>query len=78
MANKPVVKGPVDGNAHSIIAAAGKAMRREGIGADKISEMSGRALAGDYNNLLNVVQEYVELDIGLDDDDDEDEEEGED
>lgn len=57
---KPVVKN-VDGNAFAIIGAAQRAMRNAGIPKETIDEMRTRAMAGDYNNLLCVVQEYVEF-----------------
>lgn len=59
---KPVVTGPVDGNAFAIIGAVTKALRRAGQ-ADKIDEFVGRAKEGDYDNLLAVAQEYVEFDL---------------
>lgn len=59
---KPVVKGPVDGNAFAVIGAARKALRRAGQG-DKVEEMTKKATSGDYDHLLAVIQEYVEFDL---------------
>lgn len=59
---KPVVEGPVDGNAFAILAVVRRALIRAGQG-DKVKEMMDRATSGDYDHLLGVVQEYVEFDL---------------
>ena len=60
------VGGPVkapglwsDGNAFSVMGAASKALRRKGAPATVIDEMRKRAMAGDYDNLLQVVMGYA-------------------
>lgn len=63
MANvKPVVKGPIDGNAFAIMGAVTKALKRAGL-VDKVAEYRTKAMAGDYNNLLAVSMEYVDFDL---------------
>ena len=63
----------VDGNAFCIMGYTANALKRAGL-RDKISEMHERATAGDYNNLICVCDEYVEMankELGLDEEDDE-------
>ena len=60
MAEKPVVKGPLDGNAFAVMGAVIKALKAAGQ-ADKVGEYQSRAMAGDYYNLLSVSQEYVDF-----------------
>jgi len=50
----------VDGNAFSVMGYTAKALRRVGLG-DKVSEMQERAMSGDYDNLLCVCMEYVDM-----------------
>jgi len=59
---KPVVRGPVDGNAFAVLGAVTRALRRAGQG-DKVEEYRKRATAGDYHTLLAVSMEYVEFDL---------------
>jgi len=60
---KPVVQGPVDGNAFAIIAAARKTLKDAGE-KDQVIEMQHRAFAvGSYDELLRIVMEYVEFDL---------------
>lgn len=65
--SKPIVKGPVDGNAFAIIGAVSKSLREAGQ-ADKITEMRKRCMEGDYNHLLNIACEYVTFDLNNDED----------
>ena len=62
MTNKPVVKGPIDGNAFAVMGAVTKALKRAGL-ADKVAEYRAKAMASDYNNLLLVSLEYVDFDL---------------
>lgn len=59
---KPVVKGPVDGNAFAVMGAVVRALKRAGQ-ADKVAEYRQKAMSGDYNNLLAVSMEYADFDI---------------
>jgi hypothetical protein len=60
---KPIVNGPLDGNAFAILGAVRRALKQAGQ-ADKVPEYLSRAMAGDYNNLLAVSMDYVEFDLG--------------
>lgn len=68
---KPVVHGPVDGNAFAVLGAAAKALKDAGQG-DRVEEMREKATSGDYYHLLSTVMEYVDFDF-CDPDEDEDE-----
>jgi hypothetical protein len=59
---KPIVKGPVNGNAFAVMAAVAAALRKAGQ-ADKVAEYQERATSGDYNHLLAVSMEYVEFEL---------------
>jgi hypothetical protein len=59
---KPIVEGPVDGNALAIMGAVAKALRKAGQG-DKVKEYREKAMAGDYDNLLRVSMEYVDFEL---------------
>ena len=50
----------VDGNAYSIMGYTAKALKREGLG-NLCDEMYSKATSGDYNNLISVCCEYVEI-----------------
>lgn len=52
---------PNDGNAYSIINAVTKAMKSQGATKAECEEYFNRATSGDYDNLLSVSQEYVNL-----------------
>jgi hypothetical protein len=60
---KPIVRGPLDGNAFAILGAVQRALKQAGQ-ADKVPEYFKRAMAGDYDNLLRVSMDYVEFDLG--------------
>lgn len=62
MADKPVIRGPIDGNAFAIMGAVITALKHAGQG-DKIAEYQRRATSADYDNLLRVSMEYVEFDL---------------
>lgn len=59
---KPVVKGPLDGNAFAILGAVKRALERAGQ-REKVQEYLSRATAGDYDALLRVSMEYVDFDL---------------
>jgi len=50
-----------DGNAFFIIGTVRKACLKEGMGQEA-KEFMEKATSGDYNNLLRVVMEYVDVD----------------
>ncbi len=50
----------VGGNAFSIMGYTAKALRQEGL-RNLIDEMRTKATSGDYNNLLRVCMEYIDL-----------------
>jgi hypothetical protein len=64
MANheKPVVKGPLDGNAFAVMGAVIRALRGAGHGA-MVAEYRERAMSGDYSTLLAVSMEYVDFEL---------------
>lgn len=51
-----------DGNAFAILGRAKRALEKAGQG-HLVTEMTNKAIAGDYNHLLATVQEYID-DIG--------------
>lgn len=61
--NKPVVKGPVDGNAFAVMGAVARALRKAGRSSEEIEEYRTKATSGDYNNLLRVSMDYVDFEI---------------
>ena len=61
-AGKPVVTGPVDGNAFAVMGAVIKALKAAGQG-DKVDAYKEKAMSGDYNTLLQVSMEYVDFDL---------------
>lgn len=50
----------VDGNAFSIMGYTDKALRREGLWS-LTDEMMNKAMSGNYDNLIRVCMEYLEL-----------------
>ena len=50
----------VDGNAFGIMAYTGSALREAGLGHLK-SEMMDRAMSGDYDNVIRVCMEYIDM-----------------
>lgn len=59
--NKPVVKliGK-DGNAFAIIGEVSKALKKNGQ-SNLVKEYQTKAMSGDYDNLLRVSMEYVDI-----------------
>lgn len=62
MIPKPVVKGPVGGNAFAVMGAVIRALKQAGQG-DRVAEYQERATSGDYNHLLAVSMEYAEFEL---------------
>ena len=52
---------PTDGNAYSILNAVTKAMQQEGATKEERDEYFKRATEDDYDHLISVSQEYVNL-----------------
>ena len=52
---------PPDGNAFGIIGATMKALRKEGASQEEISQYQSEATSGDYDNLLRVTMDWVNL-----------------
>lgn len=50
-----------DGNAFAIMGKVTKAMKRANIDSSIIEEYKKEAMSGDYDNLLRVTMEYVEV-----------------
>lgn len=50
----------VDGNAVAIMGYTSRALKREGL-RDKVDEMHQRATIGDYDNLIAVCLEYIDM-----------------
>lgn len=50
-----------DSNAMSIVGRVAKALRRAGVSNDEVAAFRLEAYSGDYDNLLNVVREWVEV-----------------
>ncbi len=50
-----------DGNAFAVMGAVGKALRRGGVEKAEIDTFYAEAVSGDYDHLLQVCMEYVEV-----------------
>jgi len=50
-----------DGNAFSILARVSKAMKHAGISREEIKGYTDKAMSGDYDNLLQVTMQWVEV-----------------
>jgi hypothetical protein len=50
-----------DGNALAIVGRVRKALRREGVTEEQIIEFMDEALSGNYDNLIQTVNEWVEV-----------------
>lgn len=50
-----------DGNAFAILGKVSKELRRAGYDLDFIKEYQAQAMSGDYDNLLQVTMNYVEV-----------------
>ena len=60
--SKPIVHGPVDGNAFAVMGAVTRALKKAGQG-EKVKAYQEQATAGEYDNLLRVSMEYVDFDL---------------
>jgi len=50
-----------DGNAFAIMAAVSKALRQAGVSEEEINQYQDESMSGDYNNLLNVAAQWVNI-----------------
>jgi hypothetical protein len=50
----------VNGNAFALMGYTGRALKNEGL-RDKVDEMYAKATSGDYDNLIRVCLEYLDL-----------------
>ncbi len=50
-----------DGNAFAIMGAVTNALRQNGFTADDVDEYRTEAMSGDYDNLLRVTMDWVEV-----------------
>jgi hypothetical protein len=50
-----------DGNAFAIMGAVKSALKKSGATASELSEYVSASMSGDYNNLLRVAMEWVEV-----------------
>ena len=50
----------VDGNAYAVMGYTSRALKNEGL-PNLVSEMQEKAMSGDYNNLLCVCMEYLDI-----------------
>ncbi len=64
--SKPIVRGPVDGNAFAIMAVVIRALKMAGQYA-KVKEYTEKATSGNYDHLLRVSMEYVDFELGEED-----------
>jgi hypothetical protein len=60
---KPVVKGPINGNAFAVMAAVNKALRRAGASEELMEQYKREATSGSYDNLLAVSMDYVDFNL---------------
>lgn len=66
MSDKPVVKGPVDGNIFAIMGAASQVLKRAGMKKEAVEMLEKVTQAHSYDQALAIIQEYVEFDLGED------------
>lgn len=52
-----------NGNAFAVMGIVIKAMRRAKVSESDIEQYKSEAMSGDYNNLLRVTMEYVEIEM---------------
>lgn len=52
---------PVDGNAFSIMGAVSSAIRSAGATQEEVEQYLADSTSGDYNNLLRVAMEWVDI-----------------
>lgn len=50
----------VDGNAFSVMGYTARALKREGLG-DLVDKMHKEAMSGDYDHLIAVCMDYIEI-----------------
>lgn len=50
-----------DGNAYAIMGAIKKALRKAGATNEQVDQYLSESMSGDYNNLLSVATEWVEV-----------------
>ena len=50
-----------DGNAFAILGKARKALKRGGVSREEIGQFTEEAMSGDYDNLLRVCMEWVDV-----------------
>lgn len=63
--NKPIVKGPIDGNVYAVIGAVCQTLRKAHY-PDTAKECKERCLsAQSYDEVLQIVQEYVQFELDL-------------
>jgi hypothetical protein len=59
--NKPVVNGPIDGNAFAIIAAVGTALKKAGLGEEADKFRTDAFKCGSYDALLQLSMKHVDF-----------------
>jgi ribosomal protein S9 len=50
-----------NGNAYAIMSAVSKALRQAGVSEEEINQYQDESMSGDYNNLLNVAAQWVNV-----------------
>lgn len=50
-----------DGNAYAIMGVVARALRRHGVSAEEIAEYRRESTSGDYDNLLRVAMDWVDV-----------------
>jgi hypothetical protein len=60
----------VDGNAFSIMGHVTRAMRKHGVSTQEIDTYRTESMSGDYNNLLQTIGNWVNVEWGYPDDED--------
>ena len=59
--HKPTISADIDGTAYSILGQTRKALKRSGADDEYIQKYLTEARSGDYNNLIAVTMDYVEI-----------------
>jgi len=60
---RPMVEGPIDGNAFAIMGVVSRALRRAGADREYINLYMEEAMCKSYDNLLKVSMEHVDFDL---------------
>jgi hypothetical protein len=68
----------IDGNAFSIMGTVSRSLRRNGVSSEEIEKYMKDSMSGDYNNLICVASEWVNLDFGDDEEDEYDDDDDDD